>query len=60
MIAGIRGVTGSFLPAAKSVMAMVGVDCGPVRPPLANLTAEQVEAVREGLARLGFDDFRNR
>jgi len=59
MIAGICGVTGSFLPAAKSVMAMVGVDCGPVRPPLANLNAQQVEEVRARLAGLGFHDFRN-
>jgi N-acetylneuraminate lyase len=30
-----------FLAASKSVMAMLGVDCGPVRPPLRNLTADQ-------------------
>jgi N-acetylneuraminate lyase len=30
-----------FLPASKCVMAMLGVDCGPVRPPLRNLSAEQ-------------------
>ena len=30
-----------FLAASKSVMAMLGVDCGPVRPPLRNLTIGQ-------------------
>jgi N-acetylneuraminate lyase len=30
-----------FLAASKSVMAMLGVDCGPVRPPLRNLTSDQ-------------------
>jgi N-acetylneuraminate lyase len=60
MIAFLAGVAGSFLPAAKAVMAMVGADCGPVRPPLAPLEHGQVDAVRRGLADLGFDDFRNR
>jgi len=60
MIAALRDVSDSFLPAAKAVMAMVGVDCGSVRPPLPALAPEQVEAVRESLARLGFEEFRNR
>jgi N-acetylneuraminate lyase len=30
-----------FLAASKSVMAMLGVDCGPVRPPLRNLTSDE-------------------
>jgi len=60
MVAALRGVAGSFLPAAKAVMAMVGVDCGPVRPPLAALAPAQTEAVRTALERLGFDEFRNR
>jgi N-acetylneuraminate lyase len=41
-----------FMAAAKAVMAMVGVDCGPVRPPLRNLTPPQLEALAEKLARL--------
>lgn len=45
-----------FLPAAKRVMAILGVDCGPVRPPLANLTAEQEKMLREHLERLGFPE----
>jgi len=60
MVRTLRSITGDFLPAAKAVMAMVGQDCGPVRPPLATLTPSNVEAVREGLDRLGFEEFRNR
>ncbi len=30
-----------FLAASKTVMGLVGVDCGPVRPPLRNLTGEE-------------------
>ncbi len=29
------------LPAGKAIMSLVGVDCGPVRPPVRNLTDEQ-------------------
>lgn len=36
-----------FLPAAKRLMAVVGVDCGPVRPPLADISV----ADRGALAR---------
>jgi len=60
MIAALREVSGSFLPAAKRVMALVGLECGPVRPPLRNLGAEEARAVEEGLARLGFEAFRCR
>ncbi len=38
-----------FMAAAKAVMAMLGVDCGPVRPPLRNLTTEQQLALWERL-----------
>ncbi len=41
-----------FMAASKAVMAMVGVDCGPVRAPLRNLTAEQLAALADKLARL--------
>jgi N-acetylneuraminate lyase len=30
-----------FLAASKSVMAMIGLDCGPVRPPIRNLSSEK-------------------
>jgi N-acetylneuraminate lyase len=34
-----------FLPASKAVMALIGVDCGPVRPPLRNLTSGQIDSL---------------
>jgi N-acetylneuraminate lyase len=41
-----------FLAASKNVMAMLGVDCGPVRPPLRNLTVDQRLALWERLSAL--------
>ncbi len=42
-----------FLPAFKAAMALVGVPCGPVRPPLRNLTREQSAALAEQVGALG-------
>jgi N-acetylneuraminate lyase len=56
MIRFLSQASDSFLPAAKAVMGMVGVDCGPVRSPLPALTAEQLESVRGGLEEIGFFD----
>lgn len=42
-----------FLPAAKRLMGAVGVDCGPVRAPLADLAPEQRASLTELLPRLG-------
>jgi N-acetylneuraminate lyase len=44
-----------FLAASKAVMAMLGVDCGPVRPPLRNLSPAQVAELADRLA--SFDVF---
>jgi N-acetylneuraminate lyase len=41
-----------FMAASKAAMAMIGVDCGPVRAPLRNLTSEQLAALADKLARL--------
>ena len=41
-----------YVPAAKSVMAMIGVDCGPVRPPLAELTPSEKMDLRNALGHL--------
>ena len=41
-----------FLAASKSVMAMLGVDCGPVRPPVRDLTLDQRMALWERIAPL--------
>ena len=43
-----------FLPAAKELMRVRGVDLGPVRLPHVPLTAEQAVHVRRDLAALGF------
>jgi N-acetylneuraminate lyase len=44
------------LPAGKAMMPLVGVDCGPVRPPLVDLDAGRRDALRRDLAALGFPD----
>ena len=36
-----------FMAASKAVMSLIGVDCGPVRPPLRNLTPAQIDALVE-------------
>jgi N-acetylneuraminate lyase len=41
-----------FTAASKAVMAMTGVDCGPVRTPLRSLSSEQCAALFEKLAPL--------
>lgn len=46
-----------YLGAAKATLQMLGVDVGPVRPPLENLSAEQTAALRRDLERLGFFDW---
>ncbi len=40
--------------ANKAIMAMAGVDCGPVRSPLMPLTADVLKTVRKELDALGF------
>ena len=44
-----------LMRAGKSVMAMIGLDCGPVRSPLAPITPPEISALRDRLAR--FDCF---
>ncbi len=41
-----------FSAASKAVMSFVGVDCGPVRPPLHNLSPVQLRALHDKLASL--------
>ena len=48
------------VPTGKAIMAMVGVDCGPVRPPFRNLSADQLAELRAGLERVGFFEFCSR
>tara|TARA_R110002072_G_scaffold179059_1_gene334994 strand:- start:15642 stop:16586 length:945 start_codon:yes stop_codon:yes gene_type:complete len=42
----------SFLPAAKSVMGFLGIDCGPVRAPLSNLSSVQKSMLKAELQEL--------
>lgn len=42
------------LPAGKAMMKILGLDCGPVRPPLKNVSAEQYAALQNELACVGF------
>ena len=43
--------------AAKVAMKMAGVDVGPTRLPLTNLTAEQVKKLHGELEAIGFFDW---
>ena len=42
------------LPAGKAMMGMIGLDCGPVRPPLKNLSPEELKIFRSDLEQVGF------
>ena len=43
--------------AAKAVMGMVGIDCGPARPPLRGLSPENINDLKRELEALGFFDW---
>ena len=43
--------------AGKSIMRLVGVDCGPVRTPLRNLTSHQLDQLTSDLEGIGFSEF---
>jgi N-acetylneuraminate lyase len=45
------------LAAGKLVMKLIGLDCGPVRLPLRQPSAEQEQSLRKGLERVGFFDY---
>jgi N-acetylneuraminate lyase len=42
------------LPAGKAIMKMIGLDCGPVRPPLQSLSSAAFETLRQELKAIGF------
>jgi N-acetylneuraminate lyase len=48
-----------YLAASKRVLAMLGVDLGPVRLPLRALPGEQESQLRRDLESLGFFDWIN-
>jgi len=51
---------GSFNAVGKSIMTMLGIDCGPVRPPLENITRTQYENLRAELNKIGFFEYCSR
>jgi N-acetylneuraminate lyase len=46
-----------MVPALKATIATLGVDCGPVQPPLYPITPSQAETLRAELTDLGFFDW---
>jgi N-acetylneuraminate lyase len=42
------------MAANKAIMKLIGLDCGPVRPPLPQITSAQESAMQADLARIGF------
>ena len=54
MIAICNGVGVTHLAASKALMAMLGVDCGPVRLPLIQPNAAQLATLRARLTEMGF------
>ena len=45
------------LAAGKSVMKLIGVDCGPVRLPLRPVSEREEQSLRENLERIGFFEY---
>ena len=54
MIAICNDVGVSHLAASKSLMALLGVDCGPTRPPVRAIDAAQFSELRRRLDAMGF------
>ena len=42
------------MAAGKRMMALAGIECGPVRPPLVELSTAAAEGLRTDLAAAGF------
>ena len=57
MIKICNGIGVTHLAASKALMAMLGVDCGPVRLPLTQPTGEQLARLHRELGEIGFFDF---
>ena len=54
MIKAILQTPCGFLPAAKSILKMLDLDLGPVRPPLQNITESDYNALRTRLEKTDF------
>ncbi|MEW5872539.1 MAG: dihydrodipicolinate synthase family protein [Chloroflexota bacterium] len=48
------------LPAMKAMMKIIGLDCGPLRLPLTNPTAQQLETLRAEMQSIGFFEWGQR
>ena len=46
-----------YLPATKALLEMLGVPCGPARPPLGNLTETAKTSLKNKLEEIGFFDW---
>lgn len=57
MISICNGIGVTHLAASKTLMGMLGVDCGPVRLPLAQPNATQLATLKAKLTEIGFFDF---
>ena len=57
MIAICNGMGVTHLAASKALMTMLGVDCGPVRLPLAQPDAATLATLRARLTEIGFFEF---
>ena len=57
MIETCNGIGVTHLAASKALMAMLGIDCGPVRLPLVQPTIGQLAVLRTQLTAIGFFDF---
>ncbi len=53
----VVSVAGSYHTAAKAIMGLLGVECGPLRAPLPSIAPGGLSALRDGLEGLGFADF---
>lgn len=47
----------SFMSASKAIMGMLGIECGPPRSPLPELSTAQLATLRAGLDRIGFFEY---
>jgi N-acetylneuraminate lyase len=46
-----------FMAASKALVSIVGIDCGPVRPPLRPLNGRETARLQEELEAIGFFDW---
>lgn len=53
----LSGFPGAVIGAGKAIMGMLGVDCGPPRPPIAGPTAVEIAELERALRGIGFPDY---